>query len=95
MTGKDVNAFSESWQVNDSDQKLFIENRDPQYPAKCAYHVSKSSKVSRRLRESKMIKMEDAVTACAFHKPGPFREFCVYDIYSSGDLDIGQDSFYG
>ena len=49
---------------------------------------------SRHLKEVHTISRNDAAIACADHPPGPFRNFCIEDVMSTGDLDVGQDAFY-
>ena len=39
MTKKEIDAFVESWQIQDLDPQLFHERRHPQYPSKCLYQM--------------------------------------------------------
>jgi len=97
MAGKDVNEFVQSWQVRDTDSQLFHERRHPQFPSKCLYNMSeiKSSMASRRLRELHTVTYEEARAACSIHHPGLLEDFCIDDIFATGDLDSAKDAFYG
>ena len=98
MTEQDVNAFSESWQVRDSDPQLFIIPREPKYPAKCLYsmeEIKTDLRSSRRLKEIRKASMVEAIAACAAHHPGPLKAFCIEDMIETGDFDSAQDEFYG
>ena len=68
-----VNAFTKTWQVRDSDPRLFNTNRDPQYPSKCVYDIKKmvSSHHNRNPKELRTVPMVDATTAYAIYCPGP------------------------
>ena len=91
-----VDSFVQSWQVKDSDPKLFKKIEGPQYPTKCCYfNTCTNAKGKRRLKEFHQIHMEEAVAVCSSHPPGPKRQFCVDDVIATGDLDTGKESFYG
>lgn len=96
MEGKDINSFAESWQVNESDPRLFHVSRQPQFPSKCLYRMSdtKLNARSRHLREMHEVTVKEATNACATHSRGPLREFCIEDAMLSGDLDSAKDTFY-
>ena len=96
MTKKEIDAFVESWQIQDLDPQLFHERRHPQYPSKCLYQMEPTqSRGRRRLKETHTVTMEDATAACAAHPPGPGREFCVEDVYQTGNIDVAEEDFYG
>lgn len=97
MTDKDVNKFVESWQVRETDPSLFHVNRKPQYPEKCVYKVSeaKADTHSRRLKEVHSVSTEEAAAACAIHRAGPLKAYCIEDVTNTGDLDSAKDTFYG
>jgi len=97
MTGKDVNKFAESWQINDSDPDLFQKPRVPQFPEKCQYYEPRTQSPirKRRLKEIHMVSIDEAASACAAHQTGPMKEFCIDDVLNTGDIEAGKDSFYG
>ena len=47
----------------------------------------------RRLTDDAAVSIEDANEACA-KSYGRLKEFCVYDVMASGDLDLAEDRFY-
>lgn len=97
MDEKEINKFTESWQVNDRDPDLFQNSREPKFPSQCQYFESqtKSTVRERRLKEIHELKLSDARAACAAHQSGYMRDFCVDDVLATGDIDIAEDSFYG
>ena len=92
-----MNTFVESWQVKDSDPHLFLTNRAPQFPSKCWYDMKqlKSNPGARLLKEVHTVKMREAAAACAFHPPGPLKNFCIDDVQMTGDINSANDEFYG
>lgn len=97
MTENDVNAFVESWQQRrDADSQLFHGAREPQFPSKCLYDMggNKSNAHSRRLKEVYTVSTEEATAACTFHGSGVFRNFCIEDVLSTGDIESAKDTFY-
>lgn len=95
MSPKNVNAFVESWQKNDKDPQLFEIARIPQYPSSCLYVMNEKPTNSRKLKERSKVKMEDAIRVCAVHSAGPMRQFCIDDVFATGDLDSATFEFYG
>ena len=99
LTGQ-WNSYGEEWQVNDSDPKLFMESRHPQYPAGCVYEIQKSQQIRRGRRrllaEDSIKKMtfEFALSACYKSPVGKKRDFCVSDVMATGDEDLANDPFY-
>jgi len=100
---EEVNAYCESWQVRDTDPKLFQVARMPQYPTKCQY--STSLVIDARLRGSRKlleeeeeevnnISLENAIAVCAKHH-GEMRRFCITDVIAIGDVSVADDEFYG
>lgn len=88
------NAHGEEWQVNDSDPKLFLENRAPQYPVGCAYEqTSFKTGIRRRLMDNSNVSLELASAACVSDHDQK-REFCIADVMATGDLDLASDPFY-
>ena len=95
---KDVDAFVESWQVRDSDPRLFHVNRPPQFPSKCMYDmklIKKMNRSSRVLKEKRTVSRKEAVDACAMHLNKPMRSFCIDDVMMTGDIDSAEEDFYG
>lgn len=97
MTEKEINKYSESWQVRDTDPQLFQQHKLPQYPEKCLYYLPKSASNtrSRRLLQRKTLTLEEATRACAAHSPGPLKTFCIEDVIGTADVDVAKDTFYG
>lgn len=92
------NSYSEEWQVLDSEPLLFNERRDPQYPAGCMYEdISNNhshSKLRRRLLDDAQdVTIEIATIACA-KVSVEMKEFCIYDVIATGNLDLADDPFY-
>jgi len=80
---QDHNAYVEEWQVLDTEPKLFVEARYPQYPEKCIPAVVEN-RARRHLREDSI----HANEACS-HVTGPEWEFCILDVTATGDYGIG------
>ena len=95
----DINAFVQSWQVTDKDPQLFSDQPYPQFPEKCVYKTQRSKQDSpskeRQLKQMDGISMEEATSACASHRSGPLKQFCISDVIQTGDLTIADDQFYG
>jgi hypothetical protein len=104
-TEEEVNAYGESWQIRDTDPKLFQVDRYPQYPQKCEYAPASSTSTSstkqlrgrRKLLEEEedvtKISVDDATAACAKHH-GSMKKFCIDDVIAIGDLSIADEEFY-
>jgi len=89
------NTYGEEWQVKNTEPKLFRVNSAPQHPEGCVY-VSKEITTNlrhRRLTDDAAVSIEDANEACATSHDR-LKEFCVYDLMASGDLDLAEDRFY-
>lgn len=90
------NALGEEWQVNSSDQKLFLDDRAPQYPNGCVYEVEKERNLRRRRltdESAEGVTIEVAQSACANMK-GHNKDFCIGDVMATGDLELAKDPFY-
>jgi hypothetical protein len=87
---QDAYEFGFEWQVRDTDSMLFQEARFPQFPAKCTMPAIPSSD-HRRLSEvvggAGMIPRAEAEKACQ-HLPVEDRDACVYDVITTGDLEM-------
>ncbi|GAX17937.1 hypothetical protein FisN_18Hu145 [Fistulifera solaris] len=83
----DHNEFGLSWQVHDTDVTLFQKVEGPQYPQLCQMPAPKALK-SRRMSEA-LVSFEDAAKACADWSEET-RESCIYDVMSTGDLDMAE-----
>lgn len=81
----DADEFGNEWQVLDTEDNLFMVNREPQFPTKCT--MPGPAKESRRLGES--VAEEAAATACD-HYDGNEKDMCIYDVMASGDLELAQ-----
>ena len=89
------NTYGKEWQVKNTEPKLFRVNSAPQHPEGCVY-VSKEITTNlrhRRLTDDAAVSIEDANEACATSHDR-LKEFCVYDLMASGDLDLAEDRFY-
>ena len=73
MSTKYVNAFAESYQVNDKEPQLFEMAPIPQYPSSCLYVLNGKLQSSRKLEEMSKGTMEDAIRICAAHRASPMR----------------------
>ena len=83
----DHNEFGLSWQVHDTDTNLFQNQQGPQYPQLCHMPAPKVMK-SRRMSES-LVSFDVAAKACADWTEET-RESCIYDVMSTGDLDMAE-----
>lgn len=102
---KDCNKYGEEWQVRDTERKLFQEQRSPQYPDACIYHVSndglskKTHNLRRRLLadgkdDNGKVTREEANAVCEDFV-GVNKDNCVYDVMVMGDLAVAEDPSYG
>ncbi len=83
----DHNEFGLSWQVHDTDGNLFQKVEGPQYPQLCQMPTPLAL-MNRRMSES-LVSFEDAAMACADWSEET-RESCIYDVMSTGDLDMAE-----
>jgi hypothetical protein len=84
---EDANAFGQEWQVLDSEPKLFQTVRFPQHPQVCTMPtpVQATSQLRRRLLESSVDELA-AEKACEHWGDG--KDDCVFDVLTTGDLDM-------
>jgi len=84
----DFTELGNEWQVLPSDNMLFHDIAEPQFPKKCIVPEDPRGDRRRRLAESK-ISMETAEAACrkALTRPLDIKD-CVYDIIATQDLDM-------
>ena len=99
------NSFGEEWQVRDTEPKLFLDNRMPQFPTGCRYDASghttpnlrsRSRSRHRRLTEvnsNEVVTREMAMEACS-NASGKKKDFCIGDVMVSGDVELAEDPFY-
>ena len=85
---EDDNAFGQEWQCRDTDPKLFMTDRAPQYPAACEIPSGKDT--SRRLLDG-AVSTKDAEKACAHLKEKDGYEQCVYDVVATQDVSLAVD----
>ena len=90
------NTLGEEWQVGgyETDQKLFLESRSPQYPDGCLYtdrNIEGKKNLRRRLMDELSI---GAVTKACANVPSAKKDFCIMDVKLTGDLDLAADPFY-
>ena len=81
------NELGMEWQIRPSDNMLFHDVSDPQYPKRCVLPEDPQGQRKRRLAESS-VSMEDAEKACASLTDELDRKECVYDIIATQDLDM-------
>jgi hypothetical protein len=83
---EDANAFGQEWQVLDSEPKLFHTVRFPQHPKMCTMPTPvQASQLRRRLSESSVDEMT-AEKACEHWGEG--KDDCVFDVLTTGDLEM-------
>lgn len=84
--------FGQEWQVLDTEERLFMTNRDPQFPAKCNMpNLAAQSK--RRLGEAG-VSPDAAGIACVHLKDIHAHNMCVYDVIATGDLSLAKGAYY-
>ena len=83
----DFAEFGHEWQVLPSEDMLFRDVSEPQFPAKCTEPEDPRGERRRRLDESS-ISEEQAEKACAHLKDAVDRKDCVYDILATQDIDM-------
>ncbi len=92
------NTHAEEWQVNTSDRKIFLEDREPQFPHACRYEVSQMQQKAlrgRRLMDKSTDRITDdmARSACA-HVRDEMKEFCIFDVLATEDVELSNDPAY-
>jgi len=91
----DMDEYGESWQVLETEEKLFKVNRVPQHPTKCSYESSTLRGSRRKLMETRReISHEEAAEACSIHHNKAMIRFCIQDVIAVGDVRLASDSFY-
>jgi len=83
----DFNELGNEWQVLPSDDMLFHDKAEPQFPKRCILPEDPQGERRRRLDESS-ISIEQAEAACATLKDPQTIKDCVYDILATQDLDM-------
>jgi len=89
-TGRTVFDFEENafeWQVNPSDRKLFLTDREPQLPYEKCRMPTQGRVTSRRLRANNQKLTDEAQQACA-HVEGTGYDLCVDDVMITGDIGL-------
>jgi hypothetical protein len=93
------NTHAEEWQVNTSDRKIFLEDREPQFPHACRYEVSQMKQKAlrgRRLMDKSTDRITDdmARSACAHVKKDEMKKFCIFDVLATEDVELSNDPAY-
>jgi hypothetical protein len=89
----DPNAFGQEWQVLDTEPTFFQTLRLPRHPTGCKMPPPKqASQLRRRLLESSPVKELAAEEACAHWGEG--KDNCVFDILTTGDLEMAVAGSY-
>jgi len=83
----DFNELGNEWQLLPSDDMLFHDKAEPQYPKRCILPEDPQGQRRRRLDES-TISVEKAEAICATLKDPLTIKDCVYDILATQDLDM-------
>ena len=83
----DFTEFGNEWQVLPTDDMLFHDISEPQFPRKCIEPEVSRGQRRRRLDESSITE-EQAEAACARLTDEADRKDCVYDILATQDLDM-------
>eukprot|EP00980_Cylindrotheca_fusiformis_P000528 scaffold131_cov125-Cylindrotheca_fusiformis.AAC.5 len=83
----DFTELGQEWQVRPTDNMLFHDISDPQFPKRCIEPEDPQGERRRRLDESSLSE-EEAEAACATVKDPIDRKNCIYDILATQDLDM-------
>jgi cysteine-rich repeat protein len=84
----DANVFGQEWQVLHTEPSLFQTVRFPQHPNLCTMPPPmQASQLRRRLLESSSVDELAAEKACAHWGEGN-KDACVYDVLTTGDLEM-------
>eukprot|EP00980_Cylindrotheca_fusiformis_P020142 scaffold7212_cov165-Cylindrotheca_fusiformis.AAC.2 len=87
---KVIDNFTElgqEWQLRPTDNMLFHDISDPQFPKQCIEPEDPQGE-RRRLLEESSLSEEEAEAACATVKDPIDRKNCIYDILATQDLDM-------
>jgi hypothetical protein len=88
----DANAFGQEWQVLESEASFFQRLRLPQHPMECTLPAPmQASQIRRRLPESSIDELK-AEKACEHWGEG--KEDCVFDVLTTGDLEMAMVGAY-
>jgi cysteine-rich repeat protein len=84
----DANAFGQEWQVLENEASFFQRLRLPQHPMECTLPPPmNASQLRRRLMESSVDELT-AEKACARWGEGESKDDCVFDVLTTGDLEM-------
>jgi hypothetical protein len=89
----DVNAYGQEWQVLATERTLFQVARFPQHPQACTIPppAEESRGLRRRLSESSIEEL-GAEKACAHWGEG--KDDCIFDVLTTGDLEMATAGSY-
>jgi hypothetical protein len=83
----DANAFGQEWQVLHTEPSLFQTVRFPQHPNVCTMPTPvQTSQLRRRLSELSSVDKAAAEKACAHWGEG--KDDCIFDVLTTGDLEM-------
>jgi hypothetical protein len=88
----DANAFGQEWQVLDTEPMLFQTARLPQHPQKCTLPATEATGMLRRRLSESSAELLAAEKACA--RWGEGKDDCVYDVLTTGDLEMAVAGAY-
>ncbi|KAL7559871.1 hypothetical protein ACA910_005370 [Epithemia clementina (nom. ined.)] len=86
---EDPNEFGAEWQVRDTEPKLFVVDRHPQFPDRC-FLPDPSIATKRRLRTDPNL-IQQAETAC---EDAIDVETCLFDVLATGDIGMADASSF-
>jgi len=77
-------SYAEEWQVQDTEPKLFHEDRYPQYPISC---IPPPKRIERRSTNMDNLRRRIAESECS-NLAGGALDACVYDVEATGDVNM-------
>ena len=80
----DMNAFAQEWQVTDAEPKLFMTDRDPQYPTKC---ILPTAEMKKERRIGGLHWMDVAYVACQ-KVTGYKHNDCTKEVKATRDVSV-------
>ena len=83
----DFIEYGNEWQVIPSDEQIFHQVEQPQFPRKCIDPVDPRGERHRRLGELSITE-EKAEAACAHLESAEDRKDCVYDVLATQDIGM-------
>eukprot|EP00980_Cylindrotheca_fusiformis_P006756 scaffold1410_cov123-Cylindrotheca_fusiformis.AAC.4 len=82
----DFTLFGQEWQVLPSENMLFHETSEPQFPKKCT--EPDDPRGQRRRLDENAVQEEEAEKACSGIQDPLDRKDCIYDVLATQDIDM-------